>query len=190
MAKGSSARFMSGYGWVIDRILVDTMKIRLIVALTVLAIDFAALTSAQQNIMIDQKIVDQVRALATKYVEAYNRRDPAALAALYAEHGRRVTRYGTFYGRPAIEKSYAKYDFQIWHATDMFKRIDRIIAVGNEIHAYGIWSCSFQDVGYPVVGPNRVDEGHFSWVLVPDVDTLKIARETNSESNMHANADD
>jgi uncharacterized protein (TIGR02246 family) len=166
------------------------MKIRLLVALTVLAIDFAVPTLAQQNVTVDPKVVEQIRALAMRYAEAYNKHDPAGVATLFAERGIRVTSHGTFYGRPAVEKSFAKFDFQLWHTCNLFKRIDRVIAVGNEIRTHGIWSCTYQDTGYEEIGPNTEDEGHFSWVLVPEGDTWKIARETTSESNFHATTSD
>jgi uncharacterized protein (TIGR02246 family) len=166
------------------------MKIRLLVALTVLTIGFAGLSPAQQNVTVDQKVVEQIRALAMRYTEAYNKHDPAGVAALFAEHGIRVGSHGTFYGRPAIERAIAKFDFQMWHTCDLFKRIDRVIAVGNEIRAHGIWSCTYQDTGYAEIGPNTQDEGHLSWVLVREGDTWKIARETTSESNFHATTGD
>jgi uncharacterized protein (TIGR02246 family) len=125
-----------------------------------------------------------------RYTEAYNKHDPAAVAALFAEHGIRVTSHGTFYGRPAIEKSFAKFDFQLLHTNDLFKRIDRLIATGNEIRVHGIWSCTYQDTGYPEIGPNTQEEGHCSLVLVREGDTWKIVRETTSESNFHATTGD
>jgi uncharacterized protein (TIGR02246 family) len=162
------------------------MKMPLVVALTGLVISFALPTHAQQNVTVDPKVVEQVRALAMRYTEAYNKHDAAGVAALFAEHGTRVTGHGTFYGRPAIEKAYARFDFQIFHTHDLYKRIDRVIAVGNELHAFGIWSCNYQDTGYPEIGPNTLQEGHVSWILVLEGDTWKIARESSSESNFHS----
>jgi len=159
------------------------MKIRFVVTLTGLAISLAMPTFAQQKDMVDPKIVQQVRALAMKYEEAYNKHDATAVAALFTEDGVRVTPTGTWYGRPAVEKSLAKYDFQIWRVTDLYKRFDRIIAVGSEVRASGIWTSTYQDDAF-----TKQDDGHFSWVLVRESDTWKIRRETNSESNFHATA--
>jgi uncharacterized protein (TIGR02246 family) len=159
------------------------MKIRL-VALTGLAFSVAVSTFAQQIDAVDPKVVQQIRALAMKYEEAYNKHDPPAVAALFTEDGVRVTPTGTFYGRPAIEKSFAKYDFQRWHVTDLYKRLDRVIAVGNGVSAHGIWGCTFQDDAF-----TKQNEGHFSWILVRDGNAWKIRRETNSESNFHAIAE-
>jgi uncharacterized protein (TIGR02246 family) len=113
------------------------MKMRLAVALVGLAISFAAPTFAQQKDTVDPKMAQQIRALAMKYEEAFNRQDPAAVAALYAEDGVNATPHaGTFHGRQAIEKNYAKWDFQRWHAHNFVKTIDRVVAVGNEVRAY------------------------------------------------------
>jgi Domain of unknown function (DUF4440) len=97
------------------------MKIRLLVALTVLAIDFAVPALAQQNVTVDPRVVEQIRALVMRYTETYNKHDPVAVAALFAERGIRVTSHGTFYGRPAIEKSFAKFDFQLLHTNDFLR---------------------------------------------------------------------
>jgi uncharacterized protein (TIGR02246 family) len=115
------------------------MKRRLVFALTGLAISLAVPTFAQQNGTAVSKIVQQIRALAIRYEEAYNKHDPPGVAALFTEDGVRVTATGTCYDRPAIEKSFAKYDFQRWHVTDLYKRLDRVIMVGNEVSAHGIW---------------------------------------------------
>jgi uncharacterized protein (TIGR02246 family) len=87
---------------------------------------------AQQKDTVDPKIAQEIRELAMKYDEAFNRNDAAAVAALYAEDGVNKTPHaGTFHGRRAIEKNYAKWDFQLWHAHKFVKTIDRVITVGN-----------------------------------------------------------
>jgi hypothetical protein len=112
----------------------STMKIRLLVALAGLAISFALPTFAQQKDTVDPKIDQQIRALAMKYVEAFNRNDAAALAALYSEDAVWRTPQGTFSGRKAIEKHYADYQFHTWHSDKQVLKVDRVIAVGNEAH--------------------------------------------------------
>jgi uncharacterized protein (TIGR02246 family) len=162
------------------------MKTRLIVVLAWLAINFAVPSFAQLKDAVDPKVVDQIRSLAMRYEEAFNKSDSAAVAALFKQDGVRVSHSGTFYGRPAIERSFAK-DFHRWHTTDLFKRVDQVFVVGNEVRVHGIWSCTYHDNGYALTQP---DEGHFSWVIVPEGDTCKIRRESNSESNFHATQDD
>jgi len=61
------------------------MKIRVVVALTALAISFALPAVAQEKETVDPKIMEQFIALGKKYAEAVNNNDAAALAALYAE---------------------------------------------------------------------------------------------------------
>src|SRR5277367_4456211 len=107
------------------------MKIRLVFALVGLAISLTLPTFAQQKDTVDPKIAQQIRALAMKYDEAFNQNDAAALAAFYTDDGMLVTPHGTFQGRQAIEKDYAKHSFRQWQANNQVTKIDRVIAVGN-----------------------------------------------------------
>ena len=164
------------------------MKIRLLVALTGLVISFAVPTFAQQNDTGDTTIVQQIRALAVEYANAFNRHDADAVAALFAEDGIRVNGEGEVRGRPAIAKQFAKNEFQRWNYTDLLKRIDRVLTVGNRVMAQGIWSATYQELGF--AKSTKPDEGHLTWLLVREGDTWKIARETTSSSNFHATNDD
>ena len=71
------------------------MKIRLLLALAGFAIGFALPTFAQDT--VDPKTVQEIRALTAKFNEAFNKHDPAAVAALYTEDavGRRTTEHIT-----------------------------------------------------------------------------------------------
>ena len=156
------------------------MKIPLVVALVGLAISFALPTFAQQKDTVDPKIAQQIRALAMKYEEAFNRQDPAAVAALYAEDGVNVTPHaGTFHGRQAIEEHYAKRYFQEYPSKNMFTNVDRVVAVGNDVRVIGRWSDIFQQQG----GGAIQADGRFSWVLVREGDTWKIRRDTHDITN-------
>jgi hypothetical protein len=78
------------------------MKMFLPVALAGLAISFALPTFAQQTNTSDPRTMQQIRALTTKYEEAYNSHDAAAVAALYTGDGALVTtRNGVKHGRPS-----------------------------------------------------------------------------------------
>jgi ketosteroid isomerase-like protein len=121
------------------------MKLRLVVALVVSAIGIAAPTFAQQKDTVDPQIAQQIRALAVKFDAAFNNHDAAAVAALYTEDGVNVFR-GTSHGRQAVEKSYA-HDFQSWHPNSRVTKVDRVIAVGNEVRLRGSWSQSLNDYG-------------------------------------------
>jgi nuclear transport factor 2 (NTF2) superfamily protein len=84
------------------------MKIRFVVAIAGLAINFAPPAFAQQNDTIDPETAQQVRALASNYEAAFNRQDAATVAGLYAEDAVFNTPEGRFQGRQAIEELYAK----------------------------------------------------------------------------------
>jgi uncharacterized protein (TIGR02246 family) len=153
------------------------MKIRLVIALLGLTISFALLTFAQQKDTVDPKIVQQIRALAVKYDEAFNEHDPAAVAALYTEDGTDVTPHdGVFHGQQAIAKHLAKTEFQRWHANNLFRTVDRVIAVGNEVRSFGRWDCAFKDHAF-----TRHIEGQYLWILVREGDTWKIRRDDYHE---------
>ena len=109
------------------------MKIRLVLALIVLAISFALPTFAQQKDTVDPQIAQQIRAFAAKFDEAFNKNDAVAVAALYTEDGVHAF-HKTSYGRQNIEKSYA-HDFQRWHPKNHVVTIDRLNAVGNDANA-------------------------------------------------------
>ena len=76
---------------------------RLVVAIVWLVIGLAVTTFAQQNNTVDPQTAQQIRALAMKYDEAFNRNDAAAVAALYTEDGVHAFKQIS-HGRPAIEK--------------------------------------------------------------------------------------
>jgi len=128
---------------------------------------------------VDPKIAQQIRVLAAKYDEAYNRNDAAAVAALYTEDAVLGSPHGTFHGRQAIEKIYEKHDFQAYHSKNMFTNVDRVIAVGNDVRVIGRWSDIFQQQG----GGTIQADGHFSWVSTREGDTWKIRRDTHDITN-------
>jgi uncharacterized protein (TIGR02246 family) len=151
------------------------MKIRLVVALVGFAISFTVSTLAQQKETVDPQIVQQIAALAAKFDEAFNRNDAAAVAAFYSEDGVRVTPHGTFSGRQAIEKDYAKFDFQQNQSNDRVCKVDQVNAVGNDLRALGTWTISFQEGSH--AGRSHAN-GHFPWIMVRANDTWQIRRAT------------
>jgi uncharacterized protein (TIGR02246 family) len=127
---------------------------------------------------IDPKIDQQIRSLVAKYDEAFNKQDWTTVAALFTEDGVSLTPHdGTFHGRQAIEKQYAK-TFQIWHPNNIFKTVDRVMMVGNDVRLFGRWSVTFKDDAYI-----RHVEGHFLWVLVREGDTWKIRKDDSHEES-------
>jgi uncharacterized protein (TIGR02246 family) len=152
------------------------MKMRLLLALAGSVIGLALPTFAQ----VDSKIDQQIRILAMNYDAAINKHDAAAIAALYTQDAVRVTALndGTFHGRQAIEKGYAKYDFARWQVTNYFTKVNRVTAVGNDVRSTGTWSSVFSrdtDRGHQCNG-----DGYCSWVIVREGDTWKIRRDNAS----------
>ena len=156
-------------------------KMRLAVALVGLAIGFASTTFGQEKDKVDAKTAQEIRALAMKYDEALNHRDPAAVAALYTEDAIYVAHHGTFRGRQAIEKTYTNY-FQDRHSINHVSTVDRVMAVGNDVRVFGTWRSAFQDTNS---APGK-DGGHFRWLLVRKGDTWEIRTNTNRSSNFSA----
>ena len=66
-----------------------------------------------------------------------------------------------------------------WHPHNLVGRVDRVIAVGNDVRAYRTWSCAFHDTD----GKDKHIDGHYSWVLVHEGDTWKIRKDTSDEGN-------
>jgi uncharacterized protein (TIGR02246 family) len=115
------------------------------VTLVGLAIGFAVQTLAQQKVAIDPKTDQQIRAFCAKFDQTFNTNNAAAVAALYAEEAIHVTGNGTFHGRQAIENDYAKHAFGTYHSHGYYTSINRVTAMGHEVHLFGTWSCAFKD---------------------------------------------
>jgi hypothetical protein len=78
------------------------MKICLMFALAASATSFTAPIFAQQKDTVDPKIAEQIRTLAMKFDESFNKNDASAVAALYTEDGV-LAFHKTSYGRQNIE---------------------------------------------------------------------------------------
>jgi len=59
------------------------MKVRLLLTLAGLAIGFAVPALAQEQNTVDPEVRQQIEAVLTKFDEAFNKNDAAAIAALY-----------------------------------------------------------------------------------------------------------
>jgi uncharacterized protein (TIGR02246 family) len=159
------------------------MNIRLLGVLLGSVICLIGPTFAQDT--VDPRTMQQIHALTTKYEQAYNKHDSAAVAALYTEDGVYATRHGTYHGRRAIEKGLAKDEFQHWRTQNIVKTLNRVIADGNEVHARGTWSLNYQRNPLDTL---RNADGTFSWVIVREGDTWKIRRDSVSESTEKSNS--
>jgi uncharacterized protein (TIGR02246 family) len=150
-----------------------------------LAITFTALVFAQQKDTLDPKIEQQIRALTSKYDNAINRHDAAAVAALYTQDGISGTsgmpHFGNFHGRQAIEKGYAQF-LQSYRMNNHITSVDRVSAVGNEIRSTGRWSAIDYDYGTPT---NH--EGYYSSIVVSEGGTWKIRKSSFTQSSPGTN---
>ena len=155
----------------------ETMKTHVLLAFVGLAIGFVLPTFAQDT--VDPKTAQQIRALTAKFNEAFNKHDPAAVAALYTEDAVWQTYHGTYYGRQHIEKVYTDWCFKRWNKHNWVTTMTRVAPAGNEVRATGSWSCD--------LGGGGADRGLCSWVLVHDGDTWKIRRESLTSDNFHNN---
>ena len=145
----------------------------LLLALVGLATGFVLPTFAQDT--VDPKTAQQIHALAAKFNEAFNKHDPAAVAALYTEDAVWQTYHGTFHGRQRIEKEYADWCFKRWNKHNWGTTMRGVHTVGNEVRTTGWWSCD--------LGGGGSDSGFCSWVLVHEGDTLKIRKENLTSDN-------
>jgi hypothetical protein len=66
------------------------MNIRLVAALIGLAISFAFPIYAQERNTVDPEVRQQIEAVGMQFIEAYNKHDAAAVAALYTHDAVRV----------------------------------------------------------------------------------------------------
>jgi uncharacterized protein (TIGR02246 family) len=122
----------------------------------------------QSNLLGDVNVLAEFTALRTKYVEALNRLDAAAMAAFYTEDGVVVTPDGWFSGRENIEKWYA-YMFQRWHPASSIRQNDQVIAVGSQAWAVGRWWSTLQSQNGPVLA-----RGFWSAIYVREGDAWRI----------------
>jgi uncharacterized protein (TIGR02246 family) len=119
------------------------MKIRLLCALIGLAIGFALPAFAQEQNAVDPEVRQQIEAVLTKYEDAYNKNDAAAIAALYtAEAAEVFDEYtaggGSASGREAIQQTYAG-----WFASSPSKRSLKLVqmyTIGDDVCAVSEFS--------------------------------------------------
>jgi ketosteroid isomerase-like protein len=148
------------------------MKIRLVVALVGLAINFAVPAFAQQKDATDPQIAEQLSAISEETNDAFNKGDAAALGELYTEDAVLVTNTGPIYGREVIEKHYAEL-FQTLHFSNHLDKRDQysphiIGTAGNEAWSNGEWTQTLQSQK----GPIQL-KGYWSEIYVREGDTWK-----------------
>jgi uncharacterized protein (TIGR02246 family) len=116
----------------------ETMKIRLVLALAGLAISFGLPTFAQEQNTVDPELRQQIEAVIVKFDEAFNRRDAAAIAALYTQDAVEMnSAYGVVSGRQAIGEKYA---VQLATSAQISEKVVDVRAIGNDICAIAEWT--------------------------------------------------
>jgi len=151
------------------------MKMRLVVALVGLAISLALPTFAQQKDTVDPKSpADSCLSYEVWWGIQQERRGRARRVL---HRGRDAGDAARNISRQAIEKDYAKHSFRQWQATNQVTKVDRVIAVGNEVRSIGKWSCNFRT---QAGNADRI-QGSYSSVLVREGDNWKIRKYTYSE---------
>ena len=138
------------------------MKIRLVVALVGLAIGFVVPALAQEQNTVDPEVRQQIEAVHTKFVEAQNKGDAAALAALFTQDAVQVwyglSEGGLASGQQAIEKRY-RANFAAPSPLD--SKIVQMYPIGND-------KCVITEFTVPMW------KGHTLTIYGRDADTWKI----------------
>jgi uncharacterized protein (TIGR02246 family) len=105
----------------------------------------AATATGQAEDTVDPQLAQLIRLLAVKFDEAFNNGDAAALAEFYTDNAVYTADDGaTYNGRQAIESKYALLDFQQDHCTNLLTKVERVVAIGDEVGSIGTWGCAFQ----------------------------------------------
>jgi len=148
------------------------MKVRLLLILAGFAIGFAFPALAQQTNPPDPKLRETLSTFITKYGEAFNNGDAAALAAFYTVDALEVTDSGPIYGREAIEKHYADL-FQKTYFSDYLITLDpdsphSIGVTGKDMWGTGGWSATIKSESF---GPAQI-KGY--WSVIREGDDWKI----------------
>lgn len=128
---------------------------------TSLLLGLATSAMAQQNVpQTDQQAAREVH---VQFTAAFNRRDAAAVAALFSEGGVRVTPQGIIQGRDAIHKDSDKRFKSRFYDLSITPLIFR--ALSDSIWEAGEWTMK--------IGEQPV-RGYFAMTLVREGDSFKI----------------
>jgi uncharacterized protein (TIGR02246 family) len=141
------------------------MKIRWLPAFAAFAIGFAVPVVAQEQNTVDPEVRQQIEAAVTKYEDAYNKNDAAAIAALYTADAVEVFEKdaagGSASGREAIEKRYA--DHFASNPSKLSVKVVQVYAMGDEVCAISEFSRRF-----------RSGKGYHAKIFVREADDWKI----------------
>lgn len=125
----------------------------------------------------DSNALDRLNVLSMKFEDAYEKRDAAAIGALFAEDAVCLTPEGLFCGRKAIEKACAD-DFRRWLTASQIHEADQLNAVGSGAWSIGQWWRTLQ-------APEglKFARGYWSALFVLEGDGWKIRMMTFNETS-------
>jgi ketosteroid isomerase-like protein len=140
------------------------MKTPTLVIFAGLAMGFAMPVLAQEQNTVDPEVRQQIEAVRMKFDEAFNKRDAAALAALFTQDAIEVWQGypggAAASGQQAIEKRWAA---ELASSPSSGSKLVQVFSIGNDICAISEYSTStFGHKGYTVT------------IYVRDADTWKI----------------
>jgi len=141
------------------------MKIRLLLALVGLAINFGVPTLAQEQNTVDPEVRQQIEAVRIKFDEAFKKHDAAALAALFTQDAVQVwagySGGAAASGQQAIEKRWA---VELASSPTSVSKLVQVQAIGNDI-------CTIEEYSTSSMG----HKGYVVTIYVRDADTWKIS---------------
>jgi uncharacterized protein (TIGR02246 family) len=159
------------------------MKTRMVIILAAFAVRFV--TSAQAfsgDLAGDVNALDELSAVSLKYEDACNKKDTAALAALFTHDAICVTPQGLLFGREAIEKASAD-EFDRSAETSHFYQTDQLNAIGNGAWSVGQWWRTLQREQGPVFA-----RGYWSALFVREAHGWKLRLLMFNESSPQVQA--
>ena len=123
----------------------------------------------------DGPTATEVRALTDRFVEAWNRHDPAALAALWSDDGDYAEPDGrTVSGRAEIEKLFALEHGSVFKKSELHLVVERVRPIGEDVvvadGTYELFNATD-----PVGRPIGTRTGYFTNVLVKQGDGWKVS---------------
>ena len=128
-----------------------------------LTVCLAIPAAAQQ--LSEQQVRPAIESLLETWDTAANRKDAAAVAALYTEDAMRVTPRGISYGRAAIEKDLVE-TFKV--TSNIADKVQKVQVVGEMVLVTATWSATLQSKDGPIQA-----RGFWGGVYVRDGDTWK-----------------
>ncbi len=124
------------------------------------ATDTRETTGDQAKQMSDEQIGNRIAAADSYTVDAVNRHDAYAVAAVFWDDGMEITPLGVFSGRPAIEQYLAE-QFKLTDVRDFAETIDEIHISGD----HGWYVAHWSDNVVQPSGERRARKGYIAGML-------------------------